>query len=57
MLIFAIIPIIILILSFKNFKFAFWAYVAFKMLAVSAMCVRYSPPAHSVDTILNVFFL
>ena len=57
MLIFAIIPIIFLILSYKNFKLAFLAYVAFKMLAVSAMCVKYSPPALSVDTILNVFFV
>ena len=43
MLIFAIIPIIFLILSYKNFKLAFLAYVAFKMLAVSAVIVQFSP--------------
>lgn len=57
MLIFLIVSLILVLFSFYSFKKTFCFYTAFKMLALSATCIKYTPPALSVETFLNFFFV
>ena len=57
MLIFLFISLLIIIAAYKNFRATFIFYMALKMVGLSMMCIRYTPPALSMETLLNFFFL
>lgn len=57
MAIFVFISIIFIIFSFFNFKGSFVLFSAVKMLALNAMCLRYTPPALSMETFLITYYI
>lgn len=57
MLIFLFFTLVIVIGAYKNFKETFIFYMALKMVGLSMMCIKYTPPALSMETLLNFFFI
>ena len=57
MLIFLFISFLIIVAAYKNFRVTFIFYMALKMVGLSMMCIKYTPPALSMETLLNFFFL
>ena len=43
--------------AYKNLNASFIFYMAFKMLGLQFMCIRYTPPALSMETFLNMYFV
>lgn len=57
MAIFLFLSLIFVFAAYKNLKATFIFYIAFKMIGLQFMCIRYEPPALSMSTFLNLFFL
>lgn len=57
MIIFLLLSVLIIYFAFINFKKTFLFYLALKMIGLSMMCIKYSSPALSMETLLNFFFI
>ncbi len=57
MIVFTLFSLLVVAYSLYDFKKAFIFYAAIKMFALGAMCLKYTPPALSMETFLNFYFL
>lgn len=57
MAIFLFLSLLFVFAAYKNLKATFIFYMAFKMIGLQFMCIRYDPPALSMETFLNLFFM
>lgn len=57
MFLFTALSLLIVVLSFIDFKKTFVFYCSIKMFALGAMCLKYTSPALSMQTFLNFYFL
>lgn len=56
MIVFLCLSMLFIFAAYKNLKATFIFYMAFKMLGLQFMCIRYTPPALSMETFLNIYF-
>ena len=57
MIIFLCLSMLFIFAAYKNLKATFIFYMAFKMIGLQFMCIKYTPPALSMETFLNIYFV
>lgn len=57
MIIFLCLSMLFIFAAYKNLKATFIFYMAFKMIGLQLMCIKYTPPALSMETFLNIYFV